>query len=85
MKQINAIQKLEHSFIESWNDSNPIERLNPELINLVNTHLHYAFIAGLEGLSSYLIRDLDVMASKPQKCTTVGIRAMQELISTYTP
>lgn len=36
------------SLIESWNDKNPKSKLNEELIDLIKTHVRYAYVAGYD-------------------------------------
>lgn len=89
MKQIQAVEKISQSFIESWNDSNPTERLNPELIKLVEYYFHLVFVAGLDGLAGYLLKDLESgfesKKAKSIKGYNVGIRHMMNLIKEYNP
>ena len=84
MKQIPAVKELILSFLEEWNDSNPTQKLNPDLIKLIEYYFHMAFVAGCDGISEYIVKDL-------KKCNTiknrhvVSINQTIELIERYEP
>jgi len=84
MEQIQVVEKISHSFIESWNDQNPTRRLDPELIKLLDYHFLLTFVAGLDGLAGYLLKELEKENFR-SRSHTIGIRAVQELIKSYKP
>lgn len=47
-KEFDAAERLTHYFIEGWNDINPTERLNPKMIDLIQEHIRYAYVAGYD-------------------------------------
>lgn len=82
MKQIQAVESLTLSLIDDWNDSNPVERLNPELIKLIDYYLLLAYVAGTDGLGDYLLKILDKASANHHMIT---IKYLNDMIKLYEP
>ena len=85
MKQIETVNQLTIAFNESWNDSNPTERLNPELIDQVNTHFHYAFVAGLDAISERLLTYFKQYQSVSNQRNVISINDVRRMIEKFEP
>ena len=55
-------EKILISLIEVWNDNNPTERLNPDLIRIIDEHLKYAYTTGTEQMNKMIIKRLELIA-----------------------
>ncbi len=84
MKQIRAVEELTLAFLDSWNDSNPTQRLSLELIKLIDYHFHLAFVAGCDGISEYIVKDLKKFNAIKNR-NVVSINQTIELIERYEP
>ncbi len=84
MKQIPAVEKLILDFCDNWNDSDPIQRLSPEIIELIEYYFHLAFVAGCDGISEYILKDFH-RADSIKDRHVVSIKQTIELIERYEP
>ena len=55
MERPKTVDNLIMSLLESWNDNNPKEKLNEELINLISQTINMAYVAGVDELSFVLL------------------------------
>lgn len=83
MKQQQAVEKISQALIESWNDSNPVHRLNGELIEKFKEHLQYAYVTGVDDLAEKMLRILK--NDENAKKHTISIRYLQDQIKTFEP
>ena len=61
---INHQEKILIALIETWNDNNQIDRLNPDLIRLMGTHIGYAYVAGGEQVNKAITKRLELIADE---------------------
>jgi len=59
MIRSKTVENLKLSLLESWNDSNPKEKLDKDLIDLIDAHLNMAYTSGVDELSFKLLPVLD--------------------------
>ena len=52
------------SLIETWNNENLLNRLNPELIKLINDHIGYAYTVGTEQMNKKIVNRLELITNE---------------------
>ena len=60
--KMNYPEKLLIDLIENWNDSNTIDRLNPDLIRLIGTYLEYSYTIGGEQMKKEILKRMELIA-----------------------
>lgn len=82
MEQIQTVLSLINAFNEAWNDSNPEHRLSKELLAKVETHLHYAFVAGCDEFSEYMMKEAN---RNKTKNNSLSISHLKHTIQNFKP
>jgi hypothetical protein len=62
--EFDAAQRLLISFMEEWNTSNPDRKLDKMLINKIEIHLRYAYVAGMDEYRIHLEKLLKKYSDK---------------------
>jgi|GEM_PF-4089999 len=57
--EYNASEKLIQCFLEDWNDRNPNEKLDPDIIDMITDYLRYSYVAGWDDLRIKIERRLN--------------------------
>ena len=70
------------ALLESWNDNNITDQLNPELINLITGTINMAYVCGADELSSMLLGKLETDQST---CSQISREYIRGLIMHHQP
>lgn len=82
MERPKTVDNLIIALLESWNDNNPKEKLNEELIDLISSGYNMAYVAGVDELSFVLLNKLQADEST---CSQISKEYIKSIIMNHKP
>jgi hypothetical protein len=62
------------ALLEEWNEQNPTDRLSTELQEMIEKFFHIAYVAGIDDLSEYILRIIELNKTKARNIPATLVR-----------